>query len=188
MIGTSPPIQKAPTAVTLRASSVAAPASGALPPWSRILTPASVAACLPETTSPFAPEATLPLLLPVDTGGGVTAEIAASCAAACLWANGTRISTDRSEIESVFFILPYQESRKPSCVTLALLPEFRVLRMPVSATAVGLFGWLNTLKKSILNRKVTRSLIFQNLNADASWDHCQGPFMYWFRQGCRLLL
>src|SRR5437016_1138525 len=178
MIGTSPPMQKAPTAVTLRASSVAAPASAALPPWSRILTPASVAACLPDTTSPFAPEATLPRLLPVDAGGEVTAGLAGSCAAARWRAKETRVSSDRSEIESVFFMLPYQESRRPSCVTLALLPEFRVLRMPVSATAVGLFGWLNTLKKSMLNRNTTRSLIFQNLNADASCDHCHGPFIY----------
>src|SRR5262245_11778845 len=48
----------------------------------------------------------------------------------------------------------YQVSRNANCMTRAALPEFRVLKKPVPATAVGLFGLLNTLKKSILNRTV----------------------------------
>src|SRR2546429_589918 len=70
---------------------------------------------------------------------------------------------------------------------LAAVPEFRVLKRPVPATDVGLFGLLNTLKKSMLNRMVTRSLIGMNLNNDASWNHCSGPGITWFRHGCRLL-
>src|SRR5215469_17148063 len=58
-IGTSPPTQNAPTYVTDSASSVAAPASAAFPPCSRILMPAAVAAGLPETTTPWLPVATL---------------------------------------------------------------------------------------------------------------------------------
>src|SRR5262249_37722523 len=34
----------------------------------------------------------------------------------------------------------HHKSLSPICVTLALLPELRVLRMPVSAKDVGLFG------------------------------------------------
>src|SRR6185436_11565167 len=72
-----------------------------------------------------------------------------------------------------------------NCMILAALPEFRVLMNPVPATPVGLFGLLNTLKKSMLNRRVTCSLIGMNLNNDASWNHCRGPGMYWFLHGCR---
>src|SRR5271156_6358683 len=55
----SPPTQNAPTDVTESASRVAAPASAAFPPCSRILMPAAVAAGLPETTTPWLPTATL---------------------------------------------------------------------------------------------------------------------------------
>src|SRR5207302_5819410 len=41
------------------ASRVAAPASAAFPPCSRILMPVAVAAALPETTTPWLPTATL---------------------------------------------------------------------------------------------------------------------------------
>src|SRR5579871_2761340 len=58
-MGISPPTQKAPTYVTDSASSVAAPASAAFPPCSRILIPAAVAAGLPETTTPWLPAAML---------------------------------------------------------------------------------------------------------------------------------
>src|SRR6478735_3652663 len=58
-MGTSPPTQNAPTYVTDSASRVAAPASAAFPPCSRILIPAAVAAGLPETTTPRPPVATL---------------------------------------------------------------------------------------------------------------------------------
>src|SRR5580658_11346028 len=58
-MGTSPPTQNAPTEVTESASRVAAPASAAFPPCSRILMPAAVAAGLPETTTPWPPVATL---------------------------------------------------------------------------------------------------------------------------------
>src|SRR5664279_2825500 len=58
-MGTSPPTQNAPTLVTDSASRVAAPASAAFPPCSRILMPAAVAAGLPETTTPWLPAATL---------------------------------------------------------------------------------------------------------------------------------
>src|SRR5215831_13791893 len=58
-MGTSPPTQNAPTYVTDSASRVAAPASAAFPPCSRILMPAAVAAGLPETTTPCLPAATL---------------------------------------------------------------------------------------------------------------------------------
>src|SRR5262252_5629451 len=51
-MGISPPTQYAPTEVTESASRVAAPASAAFPPCSRILMPAAVAAGLPETTTP----------------------------------------------------------------------------------------------------------------------------------------
>src|SRR5207253_3205649 len=82
---------------------------------------------------------------------------------------------------------PYHVSRSANCMILAALPEFRVLKKPVPATEVGLFGLLNTLKKSMLNRMVTSSLIGMNLNSDASWNHCSGPAINWFRHGCRLL-
>src|SRR5215471_7634469 len=58
-MGISPPTQYAPTEVTESASSVAAPASAAFPPCSRILMPAAVAAGLPDTTTPWLPVATL---------------------------------------------------------------------------------------------------------------------------------
>src|SRR5580658_956040 len=58
-MGTSPPTQNAPTEVTESARRVAAPASAAFPPCSRILMPAAVAAGLPETTTPWLPAATL---------------------------------------------------------------------------------------------------------------------------------
>src|SRR6185312_9122566 len=58
-MGISPPTQYAPTEVTESASRVAAPASAAFPPFSRILIPAAVAAGLPETTTPWLPTATL---------------------------------------------------------------------------------------------------------------------------------
>src|SRR5580658_4359784 len=58
-MGTSPPTQYAPTEVTESASKVAAPASAAFPPCSRILMPAAVAAGLPETITPWPPAAIL---------------------------------------------------------------------------------------------------------------------------------
>src|SRR3954470_2400598 len=58
-MGISPPTQKAPTEVTDSANRVAAPASAAFPPCSRILMPAAVAAGLPETTTPWLPVTTL---------------------------------------------------------------------------------------------------------------------------------
>src|SRR5580700_624987 len=58
-MGISPPTQYAPTEVTDSASRVAAPASAAFPPCSRILMPAAVAAGRPETTTPWLPAATL---------------------------------------------------------------------------------------------------------------------------------
>src|SRR5215475_9332677 len=58
-MGISPPTQNAPTEVTESASRVAAPASAAFPPCSRILMPAAVAAGLPETITPLLPAATL---------------------------------------------------------------------------------------------------------------------------------
>src|SRR3954452_21551444 len=58
-MGTSPPTQNAPTQVTDSANRVAAPASAAFPPCSRILMPAAVAAGLPETTTPRLPVTTL---------------------------------------------------------------------------------------------------------------------------------
>src|SRR5580700_294601 len=58
-MGISPPTQYAPTEVTESASRVAAPASAAFPPCSRILMPAAVAAGLPETITPWLPAATL---------------------------------------------------------------------------------------------------------------------------------
>src|SRR5438067_11381241 len=58
-MGISPPTQNAPTYVTDNASRVAAPASAAFPPCSRISMPAAVAAGLPETTTPCLPAATL---------------------------------------------------------------------------------------------------------------------------------
>src|SRR5262250_603233 len=61
-MGISPPTQYAPTEVTESASRVAAPASAAFPPCSRILMPAAVAADLPETTTPWLPAATLGFL------------------------------------------------------------------------------------------------------------------------------
>src|SRR5580765_8919677 len=61
-MGISPPTQNAPTYVTESASRVAAPASAAFPPCSRILMPAAVAADLPETTTPWLPAATLGFL------------------------------------------------------------------------------------------------------------------------------
>src|SRR5437867_14769 len=60
--------------------------------------------------------------------------------------------------------------------------------MPVPAIVVGLFGWLKTLKKSTLNRRLTFSVMAMNLNADASWNRSQGRGRYWFRQGFRLSL
>src|SRR4051812_32770812 len=80
---------------------------------------------------------------------------------------------------------PYQFSRSANCVRRAAAPEFCVERMPFPATPVGLFGWLNTLKKSALKRSVTRSLRCVDLMSDASWNHCSGPGRYWFRHGCR---
>ena len=51
--GTSPPIQKAPTALTLSANKEATAASAALPPFSSISNPAKAAADLPAMTKPF---------------------------------------------------------------------------------------------------------------------------------------
>src|SRR5215467_4151416 len=58
-MGISPPTQYAPTEVTESASSVAAAASAAFPPCSRILMLAAVAAGLPEKITPRLPAATL---------------------------------------------------------------------------------------------------------------------------------
>ena len=60
--------------------------------------------------------------------------------------------------------------------------------MPSLLTAVGLFGLLSTLKKSMFNRSVTFSVIFVNLNNDASKNHWFGTAMYWLRHGARLSL
>src|SRR5689334_3119335 len=178
MMGTSPPMQNAPTVSTLSPSSVAAPASAAFPPAFSIFVPASLAASRPETTMPLLPTA---LLGPLAGWGAITG--AASCAQAR--DTVTRPTIRRENFKSHLLYcnhrqecLCYHESRSPSCVTRALLPEFRVLRTPVSAIAVGLFGWLNTLKKSRLKRSWTLSVIFQNLNAEASWNHCHGPSIY----------
>src|SRR4029453_16998785 len=198
-MGTSPPMQKAPTVKTLNARRVAAPASAAFPPAASILVPASLATALPETTIPLVPVA---LLGALDGWGALVGF------GSCALVSGTKtirqtrareISRLRKrQVEEFKLHLPaeriagrrrlYQAIRNPSCVTLAFTPEFRVLSIPVSAMEVGSFGWLNTLKKSRLKRSVTCSRIFQNLNADASWVHCQGPFMYWLAHGWRLSL
>src|SRR5262249_18046290 len=94
-----------------------------------------------------------------------------------LWA-GFSLSTEQIQHKRAPTLAAHHKSRRPICVTLALLPELRVLRIPVSAMAVGLFGWLNTLKNSTSNRSAPRSLILQNLNKDRSWNPCHGPFMY----------
>src|SRR6476660_8815797 len=59
--------------------------------------------------------------------------------------------------------------------------------MPLPATPVGLFGWLNTLKKSALKRSVIFSVRCVDLISDASWNHCSGPGKYWLRHGFRPL-
>src|SRR5436189_1945312 len=87
MMGTSPPMQKAPTVKTLSARSVAAPASAAFPPASRILVPASLAAALPDTTIPLLPIALLGALV----GWGVFVGVAG-----CALANGR--ATSRSSL------------------------------------------------------------------------------------------
>src|SRR5436309_858990 len=87
MMGTSPPMQKAPTVKTLSARSVAAPASAAFPPASRILVPASLAAALPDTTIPLLPIALLAALV----GWGVFVGFAG-----CALANGR--ATSRSSL------------------------------------------------------------------------------------------
>lgn len=65
----------------------------------------------------------------------------------------------------------YQFRRRESWVTRAALPELRTLRSPSELTVVGLFGLFSALKKSTLNRVVTRSVMLMNLNAEASRNH-----------------
>ena len=98
---------------------------------------------------------------------------------ACQFGQAISLSYKRYQPDQAF----HQISRKPNCVTRAPLPELRVARTPSPPTEFGLFGLLNTLKKSTLNRTATLSLTFTNLNNDASWNHCRTPGMYWFRQG-----
>ena len=54
----------------------------------------------------------------------------------------------------------YQARCRESCATRAALPELRTLSSPSDVTLVGLFGLFNTLKKSMLNFRSARSLIF----------------------------
>src|SRR5215831_3889240 len=60
MIGTSPPKQKPPESVTLRARIVAAAASAAFPPPLRICRPAATASAPPALTAPWLPVASEP--------------------------------------------------------------------------------------------------------------------------------
>src|SRR5687767_4100448 len=69
----------------------------------------------------------------------------------------------------------------------ASLPELKVLNTPFPLTPVGLFGLLNTLNTSQLNRMVTRSVSLKNLKSAAFWNHWFGPLIHWFRQGWRPL-
>jgi hypothetical protein len=68
------------------------------------------------------------------------------------------------------------------------MPELRVLRIPVLATALGLPGWFSTLKKSALKRSIILSRIGMALNKEASNPHCRELGRYWLRHGCRLSL
>src|SRR5580765_5663621 len=49
-----------------------------------------------------------------------------------------------------------------------------------------LFGWLNTLKASKVERTFILSRILKFLNRETSWFHWRGPPMYWLRRGFRL--
>jgi hypothetical protein len=62
-------------------------------------------------------------------------------------------------------------------------PELRVLSMPSPPMLFGLPGWLNTLKKSALTRTLTRSVIANILNRDASCPHWRTPGFHWFMKG-----
>src|SRR5580704_13976162 len=89
-MGISPPTQNAPTEVTESASRVAAPASAAFPPCSRILMPAAVAAGLPETTTPRLPAATL--------GPRRVTGVLVAC-------GQTKVATKKSETDDIEMIL-----------------------------------------------------------------------------------
>ena len=54
----------------------------------------------------------------------------------------------------------YQARCRESCATRAALPELRTLGSPSDVTLVGLFRLFNTFKKSMLNFRSARSLIF----------------------------
>src|ERR1041385_2704706 len=106
MMGTSPPMQNAPTVRTLSASSVAAPASAALPPDSIIFVPASLAAALPDTTIPLLPIA---LLGPLGLCGAVVA--VPSCATAA----GAAANSHASATLQICAVLnPYRPSPLPA--------------------------------------------------------------------------
>src|SRR5262249_4397582 len=74
-------------------------------------------------------------------------------------------------LPSRFLAVSYQFSRSESCVTREGLPEFRTANSPSDPTVVGLLGLFSTLKKSTLNRRVSLSLSFTNLKAEASRNH-----------------
>src|SRR5688572_305019 len=92
-------MQKAPTVVTLKAKSVAAPASAALPPRPRILTPASVGAARPETTTPLLPDAERPRRMAPEGG--------------CSWGRTVPTPSKRTRIERILRIRsPHQTDRQ----------------------------------------------------------------------------
>jgi hypothetical protein len=62
----------------------------------------------------------------------------------------------------------YQLRRSPNWRARAPLPEFMASRIPVALLGVlGIPGMLNTLKKSMFNRKKTRSLTGITLKSEA---------------------
>src|SRR5450432_3606111 len=107
-MGTSPPTQNAPTYVTDSASRVAAPASAAFPPCSRILTPAAVAAGLPETTTPWLPAATLG---PCELSGVLVA---------CVQAKGASKRRETEDIEMILRIRGQLRCRRQNNFTSAV--------------------------------------------------------------------
>jgi len=76
-----------------------------------------------------------------------------------------------------------QFSRNVNCNSREPLPLERVLSTPSPPTLLGLPGWLSTLKKSALKRRLNLSVIGTLLNNEASNPHCRVLGKYWLRQG-----